>query len=127
MSVTINLIVALAIIAGLIALQIYLSRRESRWPGLVLPIVTLLLSVTLALGNFAFRADAKTSTTNEDGSIQVVPVDTDETPVPELEYSSLAIIPIANIPTVVFLAIYASERHKFRMKNQRQKMDIQDL
>ena len=29
--------------AGGICLQIFLSRRESRWPGLVLPLVTLLV------------------------------------------------------------------------------------
>lgn len=34
----VSLIVILAVCAGGIFLQIFLSRRESRWPGLILPV-----------------------------------------------------------------------------------------
>ena len=36
------LIFTLALLVGVIFLQIYLSKRESKWPGLVLPIIAFL-------------------------------------------------------------------------------------
>lgn len=41
----ISLIVILAVCVGGILLQIFLSRRESWWPGLLLPLLTFLYSL----------------------------------------------------------------------------------
>ena len=41
----VTLLFLLAALVGGIFLQIFLSRRESRWPGLVLPLLTFLLSL----------------------------------------------------------------------------------
>ena len=50
MIVPIKLLITLLLLAGVAALQIFLSSRESRWPGLVLPVIGFifgLLSVKL--------------------------------------------------------------------------------
>ena len=39
----------LLFLVGGVLLQIFLSRRESRWPGLVLPLLTFLQSLLLVL------------------------------------------------------------------------------
>ena len=43
----ISLIVLLVFVVGGVLLQIFLSRRESRWPGLILPLLTFLSSLLL--------------------------------------------------------------------------------
>ena len=37
----INLGIWLAILIGIVALQVFLSRRKAWWPGLILPVCTL--------------------------------------------------------------------------------------
>ena len=43
----------IAICIGFIILQIRLSKMDSKWPGLVLPAITLLLSLVARLWGFA--------------------------------------------------------------------------
>ena len=81
-------------------LQIFLSRRESRWPGLVLPAITLLYSLVMAC-NVMAGADAWRAL--------------------------LATLALGNIPTLVLLAIYAACREKRRKNSEMDKMDIHDL
>ena len=47
-------IIALALIAGIVILQIYLSKRESKWPGLILPMITFGLTVIRFAGILIF-------------------------------------------------------------------------
>ena len=35
--IVVSLIILLVFLVGIVLLQIFLSRRESRWPGLILP------------------------------------------------------------------------------------------
>ena len=46
---TVALIVFLVLIVGGVALQIFLSRRKSKWPGLILPLLTALVYAPLYL------------------------------------------------------------------------------
>ncbi len=95
---------AIAFLAIVILLQIYLSQRESKWPGLVLPIISFLFGL-LSL-NMAAPPDGVTV-----GFVfQVL-----------LEWI------LGNIPTIVLLAIYFGCRSKHRRKKQIDKMNIQDL
>ena len=48
------LITALLILAGVIVLQVYLSRRAGRWPGLILPILSFGLSLVIVLSAMVF-------------------------------------------------------------------------
>ncbi len=97
-----TVIVLLVLVVGGILLQIFLSRRQSRWPGLVLPGLTFLYSLLMVLGAVAFN-----------GEIPWGPI--------------LACLLLGNIPTIVLLAIYWAAREKFRVKSQMDKMKINDL
>jgi len=98
----IALLVPLLLLAGVVCLQIFLSRRESKWPGLVLPLLAFLyaqvpmLNVTASGGGFPW------------GPL-------------------LAALILGNIPTVVLLAIYWACREKQRVKAQMEKMHLDDL
>ena len=45
--IIVSLIILLVFLVGIVLLQIFLSRRESRWPGLVLPLLTFLSALLL--------------------------------------------------------------------------------
>ena len=97
-----TVIVLLVLVVGGILLQIFLSRRQSRWPGLVLPGLTFLYSLLMVLGAVAFN-----------GEIPWGPI--------------LACLLLGNIPTIVLLAIYWAARERYRMRDQVDKMKIDDL
>lgn len=104
-NVTIALFLVLAFFVGLIFLQIFLSKRESRWPGLVLPGLMFLSSLVYPL-----------NMTAPVGGVDVGFV-----------LSMVLVMLFANIPTLIFLAIYAACRERVRRKQQLNRMDIQDL
>lgn len=96
------LIVFVVLIVGGILLQIFLSRRRSKWPGLVLPLLTFLYALALML-----------NVTSADGAFPWGAL--------------LAAFLLGNIPTLVLLAIYWAVRERFRVKDQIDKMNIDDL
>ena len=99
----VTLIVLLVLVVGGILLQIFLSKRESKWPGLVLPVISFLWSL-LYLFNLM---DA--------GSV-----------VRNILMAILTIL-LTNIPTLVLLAIYWAVREKRRKRSEIEKMNIDDL
>lgn len=94
----------LLLLAGLIVLQIFLSRRTSKWPGLALPAIAFLFSLLYPL-NMAALDGATASFVAQ----------------------LLVVWLVGNIPTILLLAIYFSCREKQRRKKQMDKMNIQDL
>lgn len=100
-----TVIVLLVLVVGGILLQIFLSRRQSRWPGLVLPGLTFLYSLLMVLGVAAFDTLG--------GGFPWGPI--------------LACLIWGNIPTLALLAIYWAAREKFRVQSQMDKMKINDL
>ena len=99
----VSLIVLLVFVVGGILLQIFLSRRESRWPGLVLPAISFLWSL-LYLFNLA-----------DTGSL-----------VQNVLMALLTLL-LTNLPTLVLLAIYWAVREKRRKRSELDKMNIDDL
>lgn len=97
--------VVLFFIAGVIALQIFLSKSESKWLGLVLPIIAFLFSLLDPL-NMAAPSEGVRA-----GFI----------------VQMIIVWLLGNIPTIVFLAIYFGCRGKQRRNKQLNKMNIQDL
>ena len=97
-----TIIFLLALLVGVPLLQIFLSRRESKWPGLILPLLAFLYSLVMALSAAAYN-----------GGIPWGPI--------------LASLLLGNIPTVILLAIYAACREKFRKRSELDKMQIKDL
>ena len=100
--VTIVLVFVLALLVGGVFLQIFLSKRESRWPGLILPLLSFLYSLLMACSAVAYNGGIPW------GAI-------------------LASLVLGNIPTVILLAIYAACRERFRKRSELDKMNIKDL
>lgn len=101
-----RLIIVLLFVASVIILQFFLSKRERKWTGLVLPIIAFVFGSLLYPLNMATPSDG-TST----GFVgQMI----------------LGLF-IGNIPTIVLLAIYFVCRKKLHRNNQIDKMNIQDL
>ena len=96
------MVVFLVFIVGGVLLEIFLARRESKWPGLVLPVLTLLYSLAKACNVAAIG---------------------DSFPWGAL----LGTLVVGNIPTVVLLAIYVACREKQRKRSELDKMEIDDL
>lgn len=105
MRIAANLIMTLAILAGVIILQIYLSKRESKWPGLVFPIISFLFSLLYPLNMVA---------PSEGIDIGFI-------------IQMIVVWLLGNIPTIILLAIYFGCREKKRRNKQLEKMSIQDL
>ena len=104
--VTTVLLLLLVLLAGGVLLQIFLSRRRSRWPGLVLPGLTFLYSILMVLSVAVYGR------VGESGF-----------PWGPVLYSLI----LGNLPTLVLLAIYWAARERYRMRDQMDKMKIDDL
>ena len=101
----VHLLITLVFVALVVLLQIFLSKRESIWPGLILPILSFLFSVLFVL-NMVLPPEGVTG-----GFV----------------WESIFAFLLENIPTVILLAIYFACRGKMRRKKQLDKMNIQDL
>ena len=97
--VIVFLLFLLVLLIGGVFLQIFLSKRESRWPGLVLPLLTFLQSLLLVLNIV------------DTGSVS----------------QNVLTVLAGNIPTLVLLAIYWAVREKRRVRDQIDKMKIDEL
>lgn len=104
-NVSILLFFVLALSVGGIFLQICLSKKKSKWFGLILPIITFLYSLVMIF-NIAIL-DGMTG-----GEIFIL-------------FGSTFII--SNIPTIVLLVIYFGCRENMKSRSQLDKMNIQDL
>ncbi len=104
-NVTIMLFLVLALLIGVIFLQIFLSKKKSKWFGLILPTITLLYSLLMVLNIAVF----------------------DEMTGGEIFMLFASTFLISNIPTIVLLGIYFGCREKMKIRSQLDKMNIQDL
>ena len=102
---SIILIIGLLLFVGCIVLQIWLSLRENPYLGLILPGISLLVSVLFVLNMAVLPGDGN-------GTVQV-----------------LTALVLYNIPTVIFLIIHFICRDNLRRRQKRQmeRMNIQDL
>ena len=95
----------LILLIGAVVLQIFLSRRESPWPGLILPGISVLFSLVALLNVAALPGSGGW----------------------EIALTILTVCFFYNIPTAVLLAIYFACRAKFRRKREMDRMNAQDL
>ena len=131
--VIINILLAVAVLAGVIVFEVWLSRRQSRWPGLIMPILSFALSLLLVFGFVAFSAGSATS------ELQVSDAETGEIVYQEQRVEEVSdwtlgdtvqvglLLLIANIPTLVLLGVYYAGREELRRDKLLEKMNIQDL
>ena len=97
--------------AGAIYLEFRLAKTASKWPGLVLPLVTFLYSLLVLFAYASWDSIAPGSGVSIVGA----------------SVSFFFAFLIANIPTLVFLAIYFAVREKKKRDEQMEKMHIKDL
>lgn len=102
---TIALIFVLALFVGVILLQLFLSKKKSKWFGLILPAITFIYSLLMVLSIAIFNGMTG-------GEIFLLIAST---------------FLISNIPTMVLLGIYFGCREKMKIRSQLDKMNIQDL
>lgn len=106
MKITLNILVVLAVmIIGMIWLQIFLSKKENKWFGLILPLTTFAYSLLMV-----FSIYVTDSMTNW-----------------EVFGIIASTLFIANIPTIILLGVYFGCREKIKRKKALEKMNIQDL
>lgn len=99
----IRTIIVLLFLVAIILLQIILSKRESKWLGLIIPIISFGLSILWVLGIPYYLSFSG------------------------LIFKVILVFIIANIPTAIFLAIYFIYRKKVNQMSEIDKMNIQDL
>ncbi len=99
------LLALIAVFALALWLQMFLSRKEGKWPGLVLPIISLVFSLIYPL-NVIAPPDGVTAW---------------------FVFQMILGWFAANIPTVILLVIYFICREKLRRRRQIEMMNIQDL
>lgn len=135
MAVTvINLCLWLAILVGMVALQVFLSRRKAWWPGLVMPALSLLMSLLIVVGNFVFLSQSSTVSGTRVVDEQTGAVVYQEQQVQQTHDWTVGdtarlgvLLLISNIPTMVLLGVYYVGREKLRREKLLKKMNIQDL
>lgn len=99
-------IIYLLLGALVVYLQIYFSKMESKWMGLILPGLSLIVSIIMVLNIAEPPVDINISK-----RIAVV----------------LSAFLTSNISTIILLAIYAAARQKLKRKLEIEKMNIKDL
>jgi TRAP-type C4-dicarboxylate transport system permease small subunit len=122
-------IVMLLIMAGIIWLQIFLSKKQNKWLGLIIPLICFMFSIMIVLSLTMYTNTA--TVTEKIGSVVVSEGTITSQPVKPSITSTLAtILPVflmSNISTLIFLAIYFACREKRKKNLELEKMNIQDL
>lgn len=103
-TITMTLIIFM-FFAGVIFLQIFLSRRNNKWLGLILPFLTFAFSL-IGILNVA-------SVNNSTVWVSFATV--------------VATFIGGNIPTIILIGIYLACREKAKKNNELKKMSIKDL
>jgi len=125
------LVILLIIVIGGVFLQIWLSKNESKWLGLILPIITSAFSLIAVAGMAAFthtgpfvqhsqymNGELVTTVISEGGGREVIPG-----AIGGVIYTFI----IMNVPTVILLIIYKAVRGKKNRQRDVERMSLQDL
>lgn len=135
MAFPINTILLLLMLGGVVALQIFLSRRENRFLGLVFPIISLLISLiyVFSIAEFTRLTTTQSIEINESSSIVTEYIQSQQTEQVQkqdsiqLWFTAGSVFVMGNIPTVILLAIYFGCRGERRKRKALEHMQVQDL
>lgn len=105
MKLPVNLIGLVLILAGVIWLQIFLSKKENKWLGLFLPLISLLGATGMTFSVIILESMSGW----------------------EVFTLLASAFLMGNIPTAVLLLIYFACREKTKRKQEFEKMNVQDL
>lgn len=103
-SIIVFLLLGALVLVGAIFLQIFLSKKESKWYGLILPAITCILAL--------FSGPIMLFSTGD--ILQDI-------------ITFVVVFILANIPTYILLAIYFACRSSINKKQDIDKMKIHDL
>ena len=120
-------LIALAVFAGLIVLQIFLSKKENKWFGLILPGLCFTVALFSLVGMLLFSAASSTTHVMVNGEIIVVEQAVTQGQAAAIIANAVFTFLLMNIPTVTLMIIYAACRSKQRSKRALDKMSVQDL
>ena len=123
---SIALLLMIVVGVGLIVLQIFLSKKENKWPGLILPIISFCVSVVAVLGITLFSVNTATLSVTTNGVLveQAKAMAGNTSALIAMVVYTFLII---NIPTAVFVVIYAACRKSNTRKRELERMSLQDL
>lgn len=129
----IAVIIYLLLIAGIIWFQVYLSKRQNKWLGLILPGICIIISILAVTGFASYFSFTNVGITTIKENGEVVneainnTVNKNNPDIAVAIFSSIVMFLMFNIPTAIFLAIYAGCREKIKKNFELKKMNIQDL
>ncbi len=131
---TINAVGFFGMIIGGIILQVFLSKKQNKFLGLILPGISLLFSLIMVLG-VPMYTTSTTETTNTEvmngSTVETVEVSESTSemiqPLGDTIVTMVFLFLLGNIPTVILLGIYWACREKLRKNKEIEKMNIQDL
>ena len=153
-SVIIALFISIIVIGGVCLFQIVLSKTESKFPGLILPIISFGFSLIMLVGVISFYSYETTSYTTESSEIESSEAfieeseEEDSEEIVEMEegvsifeseeeaesavagnplLTSILLFVLFNIPTVILILIYIATRKRVDKNRQIDQTRIQDL
>lgn len=120
--------ILIVIAAGIILLQIFLSKRDGKWFGLMLPAISFIVSLLIVVSIVAYTNIGITSRSiSEEGTIVTFEIEDTRPAFGAVAGQVIITFLLSNIPTVVLIAIYAACREKRKRVLEIEKMQIQDL
>lgn len=99
------LIFVLFLIAGGICLQIFLSKKNNKWFGLILPIISFAYSLLMVFSLVAYKGMTGW----------------------DILWLIISTLFVSNIPTLILVIIYFACREKIKRRKELDKMNVQDL
>jgi uncharacterized membrane protein YesL len=132
MKIAIGISISLLVAAGVVLLQIYLSKKQNKWLGLILPGICIIISLFGVLSTPIYvNRSPSIQSIGENGEIvnEAIIIASNENKMS----ATSAILTIVvlfltyNIPTIILLSIYAVCRGKIKKNLELEKMSIQDL
>ena len=130
-----RLLILIFLVAAIVVLQIYLSKKKNKWLGLILPFIAFSISLMALLDLATFynvgSVHVESQTVTENGVVtkQVIeePIKTDTSKITQSIFIGCYILILYNISTVILLLIYKGAREKLKKEIELRKMNIQDL
>lgn len=126
-----NTVIILLIFIGLIILQVFLSKRNNKWLGLILPLIFLIIAIFASIAMPIYTVTSESSVVySENGQVVeeiVSPAVTDKPSLPTILATIIPIFLIWNIPTLIFLGIYGVCRDQMKKNGDLNKMNVMDL
>lgn len=127
MAIGINVLIQVSFLVGLVLLQRYLVKQESKWLGWIMPMIFFLLSCLVVLGSLTYSNHSTTAMLDEAGIIIEESVVVTKQPWIDQLLPMISLFLMYNVPTIVFSAMCIVEHRKDKGKQQLNKMSIQDL